>query len=284
MGMSKSVTRVQPARVAVAVAIACIVGWGAGAQAANENLLEGLPDNLKSLYEGATDTLAAFGLRQFQDAAAAVEVVPLRILSRQSVARRADQRTQAPRRRLQGGGQGQRLRAFRLEQRHQPADRADPRLHRQEVLDHHRRRRLVDRSQRRDRGRLQGRNSGCHDFQFGHQPLRHQRRLQLRALGLRHGVGDQEGPGRQGQRADGRGHRRRADRGAGAGRAPKRRSRARASRKCVRSTATGRPTSPRRRCCRRSRPRRKRSTRSGRRAANCASSPRRSPRPIGRNR
>ena len=55
--MSNSATRVQTARVAAAVAIACIVGCGAGAQAASENLLEGLPDNLKPLYEGATDTL-----------------------------------------------------------------------------------------------------------------------------------------------------------------------------------------------------------------------------------
>ena len=51
--MSNSAMRVQTARVAAAVAIACIVGCGAGAQAANENLLEGLPDNLKPLYEGA---------------------------------------------------------------------------------------------------------------------------------------------------------------------------------------------------------------------------------------
>jgi ribose transport system substrate-binding protein len=55
--MSNSAMRVQTARVAAAVAIACIVGCGAGAQAASENLLEGLPDNLKPLYEGATDAL-----------------------------------------------------------------------------------------------------------------------------------------------------------------------------------------------------------------------------------
>src|SRR6516164_1292605 len=54
--MSDSVTRVRTARVAVAAAIACIVSC-AGARAANENLLDGLPDNLKSLYEGATDNL-----------------------------------------------------------------------------------------------------------------------------------------------------------------------------------------------------------------------------------
>jgi hypothetical protein len=47
--MSNSGTRVQTARVAAAVAIACIVGCGAGARAANENLLDGLPDNLKPL-------------------------------------------------------------------------------------------------------------------------------------------------------------------------------------------------------------------------------------------
>lgn len=55
--MSNWVTRIQAARIAAAVSIACIVGWSAGAKAANENLLEGLPDNLKPLYEGATENL-----------------------------------------------------------------------------------------------------------------------------------------------------------------------------------------------------------------------------------
>jgi hypothetical protein len=44
-------------RAAVAATIACIVAHGAGAQAANENLVDGLPDNLKPLYEGATENL-----------------------------------------------------------------------------------------------------------------------------------------------------------------------------------------------------------------------------------
>ena len=42
-----------PALAAIAFSIAC----GAGARAENENLLHGLPDNLKSLYEGATENL-----------------------------------------------------------------------------------------------------------------------------------------------------------------------------------------------------------------------------------
>ena len=45
------------ARLAALAAIACSVACGAGARAANENLLDGLPDNLKSLYEGATENL-----------------------------------------------------------------------------------------------------------------------------------------------------------------------------------------------------------------------------------
>jgi ribose transport system substrate-binding protein len=45
------------AQLAAVAAIGCIVALGTGAKAANENLLEGLPDNLKSLYEGQTDTL-----------------------------------------------------------------------------------------------------------------------------------------------------------------------------------------------------------------------------------
>jgi ribose transport system substrate-binding protein len=70
MGMRKSLTRVQPAKVAAAAAMACVVGWGAGARAANENLLEGLPDNLKPLYEGATDTLQPSAYDNFKMPAA----------------------------------------------------------------------------------------------------------------------------------------------------------------------------------------------------------------------
>ena len=45
------------ARLAALAAIACSVACGAGARAANENLLDGLRDSLKSLYEGATENL-----------------------------------------------------------------------------------------------------------------------------------------------------------------------------------------------------------------------------------
>jgi ribose transport system substrate-binding protein len=55
--MRTNVKRVRMTRVAVAATIACLVAHSAGAQAANESLLDGLPDNLKSLYEGATENL-----------------------------------------------------------------------------------------------------------------------------------------------------------------------------------------------------------------------------------
>ena len=87
------------------------------------------------------------------------------------------------------------------------------------------------------------------------------------------------------QRADGRRHRRPPDRGAGARRRATRRWRELpSSRSPATSTATGRPMSPRRWCCRRSPPTRRRSTRCGRPAARAGSSPRPSPRPAGRHR
>ncbi len=167
---------------------------------------------------GRDREFTALGLQQFQDAGATLEMVPFRVVPGQSVARGADQRAQAPGRRLQGRRQSQRLRVVRFQRRHKPADRPDPHVHRQEVFDHHGGCGLRHRPQRRHRGRIQGRDSGCDHFELGHKPLRHQRRFQLRALGLRHGVGDREGSRRQGQRPDGRGHRRRPDRGARAGR------------------------------------------------------------------
>ena len=110
--MSNRVTRVQTARAAAAVSIACIVGWSAGAKAANENLLEGLPDSLKSLYEGQTDTLQPSAYDNFKMPPPPWKWCHSEVLSRQSVARRADQRTQASGRRLQSGGQGQQISSF----------------------------------------------------------------------------------------------------------------------------------------------------------------------------
>ena len=78
--MSNSALRVQTARVAAAVAIARTAGCGAGARAASENLLEGLPYNLKPRDEGADLRLQPSAYDNFRDASAAVEVVPLRNL------------------------------------------------------------------------------------------------------------------------------------------------------------------------------------------------------------
>ena len=55
--MNAALKKARLAQLAAVAAIGCIVAYGDRAKAANENLLEGLPDNLKSLYEGQTDTL-----------------------------------------------------------------------------------------------------------------------------------------------------------------------------------------------------------------------------------
>jgi ribose transport system substrate-binding protein len=55
--VSAALTHTSAAKMAVAAAMGCMIACATGANAANENLLEGLPDSLKSLYEGQTDTL-----------------------------------------------------------------------------------------------------------------------------------------------------------------------------------------------------------------------------------
>ncbi len=135
------------AQVAAVAAIGCIVALGTGAKAANENLLEGLPDNLKSLYEGQTDTLQPSAYDSFKMPSApwkwchseSYQGNPWRVALTNELRRLVEV--------YKAAGKVSDFELSELEWRHQPADCTDPGVHRQKVLDHHPGGGLIDRPQ-----------------------------------------------------------------------------------------------------------------------------------------